>query len=109
MAKKRWITVEVTQDMIDRATPSDCYDCLVAIALNEATGWTWHVIEKSARIEVFCGPLGKMRPTWNFSPDRRVVRRLMSDFDAGEPVEPCTFRLPARYADKKWRAYGADW
>lgn len=104
---KRWVTVNVTEDIIKRADPGDCYGCLVALALREATGFVWHVVEDSARIEVICGPLGKLRPTWYFPDEvRDLIRRFDRRFGL-EHVEPTTFRLPTRFADKKWLDYGA--
>ena len=103
MGKKRWVVVEVTEDVIRRATPHDCYYCLIALALREATGFSWHVDFESARIEVLCG-LDGLRRTWVMPQE---VRDAMQDFDSGRPVSPFSFRLPARFADKKWLAYGA--
>lgn len=100
---KRWVTVNVTEDIIKRARRQDCYYCLIALALREATGFSWHVWFESARIEVLCG-LNGLRRTWKMPPD---VHDAMVTFDAGYAVAPFSFRLPARFADKKWLAYGA--
>lgn len=108
MSKTRWVNVEVTEEMIREAVPGDCYGCLVALALRKATGFHWHVTNDSARIEVLCGPLGKLRPTWKLPRD---VRELILRFDnrvGRRRVKPCTFRLPARYASDVWRQYGAE-
>lgn len=99
---KRWINVDVTLAMTEQSKPYDCYMCLVAIALREATGFIWHVTASHARIEVYCGP--PPRRTWKLPPQ---VRYIMSAFDTGNFVKPTTFRLPARFADKKFLAYGA--
>lgn len=98
----RQVTIEVTQGIIDNAKRQDCYRCLIALALSKSTGFTWHVWFESARIEVLCG--GAPRRTWKM-PDS--VQALMRRFDRGDKVEPTTFKLPARFADKKWLDYGA--
>lgn len=100
--KTRWINVRITEQMIAAAKPSDCYECLIAIALREATGFVWHVWMRSARIETLCGPTP--RRTW-YMPDS--VQALMRRFDRGDEVTPTTFRLPARFGDKKFLDYGA--
>src|SRR5688500_5649673 len=99
----RWVTVEITADIIARARQADCYDCAVAIALKEATGFVWHVFNENARIETLCSPLGKLRPTWKLP---QQLQALIRQFDRGEHVAPCSFRLPARFADKQWLDYG---
>lgn len=104
MKKQRWVIVKITKEIIQQAIPSDCYECLIALALAEATGFSWHVWHDSARIETICGPLGKMRRTWKM-PDE--VQGLMRAFDTGDEIEPTSFRLPARFADKIWLDYGA--
>jgi hypothetical protein len=100
----RWIEVAVTEDIIRRAEPVDCYHCAVSLALREATGFEWHSTQDSARIEVLIVPRKSMRRTWRF-PDK--IKRFIRAFDRGEHVEATTFRLPARFADKKWLDYGA--
>lgn len=92
--KSRWIEVPITQTMIDRARKGDCHCCLIAIALRAATGLLWTVWFTDAKIDTLFG----RKPTWKF-PDS--VRDILDRFDSGEPVEPTTFRLPARFADKK--------
>ncbi|HYE20124.1 MAG TPA: hypothetical protein VEA69_16880 [Tepidisphaeraceae bacterium] len=94
-SKPRWVTVKVTRDLIGRARRQDCYFCLIALALRDATGYAWHVWFSTAEVEDWIGS-GKRR-TWKMTDD---VRRLRSAFDAGEYVEPCEFRLPARFAGK---------
>ncbi len=96
------ITVEVTQEIIDQAQRQDCYECLIALALSKATGFVWHVWFKDVRIETICSPAP--RRTWKMPVS---VRDLMNRFDSGELVEPTTFKLPARFADKKYLEYGA--
>jgi hypothetical protein len=100
--KPRWVTVPVTQDQIGRAKKGGCYDCLVALALAEATGLIWNVWHHDARIEVLAG----RKPIWKFPGD---VRDLMVAFDQEwpKPAEPTSFQLPARFADPKWRKLGA--
>jgi len=75
----RWITVAVTPAIIARSKPSDCYHCLIAEALTEATGRCWHVWRKDAR----CEDDVPGRKIWKF-PD--FVRRAMNAFDAMPPV-----------------------
>lgn len=100
----RWLMVHVTAEQIAKAKPQDCYECLIAVALREATGFSWHVVDGSARIETLCGPLNGRRRIWHFP---NSVARLLHQFDRGETVEPTSFRLPARFADKNWLAFGA--
>lgn len=104
MKKSRWLTVEITDEIIRKAKPDDCYECLIALALVKATGFIWHVWKDSARIETICGPLGKLRRTWKL-PDS--LQALMRAFDRGDEVQPTSFKLPARFADKDWLRYGA--
>jgi hypothetical protein len=104
MAKARWLIIQVTAEQIAAAKPSDCYECLIALALREATGFSWHVWKDSARIETLCGPLNGRRRTWYFP---STVSQLMRRFDRDERVEPTSFKLPARFADKSWLAFGA--
>lgn len=94
MKKHRWIEVQVTQTMIDRARPSDCAVCLIAVALRAATGLSWNVWYNDAKIDGLWG----RKPTWKLP---RAVRDLRERFDAGEKVEPTSFRLPARFADRE--------
>jgi len=102
--KKRWLIVPITAELIAKSKKSDCYQCLVALALREATGFIWHVVSDSARIETLFGPLNGRRPIWHF-PDS--VAALIRRFDRGDTVEPTTFRLPMRFADKSWLRFGA--
>lgn len=102
--KKRWLIVQVTADQIAKAKPSDCYECLIALALRDATGFSWHVMDDSARIETLCGPLNGRRRIWHFP---NSVARLLRRFDRNDTVQPTSFRLPARFADKVWLSFGA--
>lgn len=100
--KKRWIVVRLTAEHIARGTRHDCNCCALALALREATGLLWHVMGKDGRIEVDHG----RKPIWKFPPDvREIVSRF--DFRWPTPLEPTEFRLPARFADPKWKQFGA--
>lgn len=99
--KKRWVEVTVKQEHIDQGKFHDCYSCPVALALCEATGIVWNVMDTDARIEVLFGP----HPIWKFPAD---VRIWVLKFDSHSAVTPITFRLPARFADTaRWRNLGA--
>jgi hypothetical protein len=91
--KRRWVEVKITQTMIDRARRSDCHTCLIAIALRAATGLLWTVWYGDAKIDTLFG----RKPTWKLPDDIFAIR---VGFDAGETIEPCSFRLPARFANK---------
>lgn len=92
--RPRWIDVPITQRMIDRAVKGDCHACLIAVALRAATGLMWTVWFHDAKIDTLFG----RKPAWKF-PDS--VQDILDRFDAGDPVEPCVIKLPARFADKK--------
>jgi hypothetical protein len=97
--KRRWVDVEVTQGMIGKAIPGDCHACLIAVALRAATGLVWTVWFGDAKIDTLFG----RKPTWKLPYE---VDEIRERFDAHKPVEPFTFRLPARFANKE--RYG-DW
>lgn len=101
--KARWVIVRLTADHIARGVKSGCYDCALALALREATGLAWHVMDRDARIEVQNG----RAPLWHF-PEH--VREIVSRFDHRwpGPLEPTQFRLPSRFADPKWKRLGAS-
>lgn len=98
---KRHVTISITPDILRRAVRQGCYDCALALALREATGLDWHACEDSARIMTLRG----RKPVWKYPPE---VRRFVAAFDRGEQVEPVTFKLPARFADReRWADLGA--
>lgn len=93
---KRHLTITITPEVIARARRTDCYACALALALCEVTRLPWHVWKDSARIETLWG----RKPVWKLPRD---VRKFVAAFDQGEPVEPITFRLPARFGDyERW-------
>jgi len=77
------IRVQVTKDHIERGKRYSCMLCPVALALGEVTGETWVVQPTVCRS--LTGWVNCLLPV---GATNRIQR-----FDAGEPMEPFTFRL----------------
>ena len=93
----RWAVIPVTEVIISLAKPQDCESCLLAMALTATTGVYWGVWFHVACVEV----LGGSRPTWKLP---RHVEQLRIAFDCRKLIQPCSFRIPARFADRDWLA-----
>ena len=80
------MTVHVTAEHIATQQCADCYECMVAKALYDATGLTWNVWKDSAELEEW-GQSGRIR----FG---RFVRDMIYFEDTPEEareVEPFSF------------------
>ena len=88
--KTKRITIEVTEETIQKSRRTDCHHCLIASALRDATGFDWHVWYRVARCE---GDVTG-RKDW---PMPLRVREALNDFDAKRPVAPFSFTIPARF------------
>lgn len=76
------MTIEVTQEDIDRGRRGSCFECPVARAASRAVG-----AEVSTDRYLFYLPTAKIKtPT--------EVAKFIHAFDGGEPVAPFSFELP---------------
>lgn len=77
----RYIDVEVTAEDIAEGTPEDSYDCPLARALRHAGHWDACV----------CNASWRAGENWALLPADAIA--FIEDFDAGNTVEACVFRL----------------
>ena len=92
---RRLVPVPFTEHHLLKGRRGSCYGCAVALALNDATGYTWHVTADLATCEV--PALG----AWPLPPE---VQTLIHELDQGRLVPDTIFALPARFAPKEKKA-----
>lgn len=83
------ITIEVTQEDIDKATPKNSGHCIYANSLMRKYSWAKRVSVDLATIRVSHPDKG-LRYIW---PTPRIGQIPLLDFDQGIPVKPFSFRL----------------
>jgi hypothetical protein len=88
--RAKWLYIHVTPAHIAAGVPSDCYDCPVGRALQEATGEPWNVMPEDALRDDYHGPYR----LWHFS---KTVQHWIADYDDGKVVGVLTLRLPRRF------------
>lgn len=84
------MTIHVTQEHIDRGIPGSCSKCVVALAVLQANPAADSVSVGPTYIRVY----HSRRPLqWTDYKTPAAARRLMTDFDCGDPVSPTTIHL----------------
>jgi hypothetical protein len=77
------LTIEVTQEDIERGVKQECWDCPIALALFRTTGKEWSVAPSS------CRELGTLTD-YIFPAE---ATEFIRSFDLGYPVSPFSFKL----------------
>lgn len=78
------MTIEVTQDDIDKGDEADCDKCPIALAINRATGKRWCVVWHRCWLDEDHSPSIDL-------PESAVD--FIQDFDNDQSVKPFSFEL----------------
>lgn len=89
------VSVEVTQEDINRGVPSDADRCPVALALKRRFPKSAPDLHVENNLVIYA-PEGD---TKRFQVPPEEVQRFTMKFDEGKPVEPLTFAFPPPPAD----------